>query len=94
MKKVRAGLIVAGIAAFGSLGLASPALAYPDNPPSSDVTPVQVNSAAPDSQAAAAATSSELPGTGGPNAVLLGGGAALVVAGGAVVVVARRRQTA
>jgi len=94
MNKVIAGLIVAFAAALISLGLTSPAQAYPDNPPTSEATPPQVNSAAPDSQAAAAAdTKSALPGTGGPNVMLLGGGVALVLAGGAVVVVARRRQT-
>jgi LPXTG-motif cell wall-anchored protein len=90
MNKVIAGLLVALAVALGSLGLASPASAYPDTPPS---TVPQVSSTTPDTQAAAAASSSELPNTGGPNAALLGGGAALVLVGGAVVVVARRRQT-
>jgi LPXTG-motif cell wall-anchored protein len=91
MNKVIAGLLVALAVALGSLGLASPASAYPDTPPS---TVPQVNSTTPDTQAAAATSSSELPGTGGPNVALLGGGVALVLVGGAVVVVARRRQTA
>ena len=93
MNKVIAGLIVAFAVAIVPLGLASPAQAYPDNPPSSDVSPPQVNSATPESsQAAPAASRSDLPSTGGPNAMLLGGGVALVLAGGAVVVVTRRRQ--
>jgi LPXTG-motif cell wall-anchored protein len=92
MNKVIAGLGVAFAAALLSLGLTSPAQAYPDNPPSTQVSPPQVTST--DAQAAPAATESDLPGTGGPNAGLIGGGAALVLAGGAVVVVARRRQTA
>ena len=94
MNKVFAGLIVAFVAALVSLGVTAPAQAYPDTPPTSRVSPPQVNSTAPDSQAAAAATNStELPSTGGPNVLLLGGGVALVVVGGAAVVVARRRQT-
>jgi LPXTG-motif cell wall-anchored protein len=94
MNKVIAGMIVAFAAALGSLGLASPAQAYPDTPPTGEGTPPQVNSAAPDSEAAAAATrSAALPSTGGPDATLLGGGVALVLVGGAAVVVARRRQT-
>jgi LPXTG-motif cell wall-anchored protein len=94
MNKVIAGLIVACAAALGSLGLSSPAQAYPDTPPTSDGAPPRVDSAAPDSSQAAptVSASSNLPSTGGPNAVLLGGGAALVIVGGATVVVARRRQ--
>ena len=49
MNKVLAGLIVAFAAALVALGLSSPAQAYPDTPPTTEVSPPQVNSAAPDS---------------------------------------------
>jgi LPXTG-motif cell wall-anchored protein len=94
MMKVFAGLIVACVAALVSLGVTSPAYAYPDTPPTTEVSPAQVSSTTPDSQAAAAATkSAELPRTGGPDVLLLVGGIALVVVGGVSVLVARRRQT-
>ena len=89
MKKVVAGLSVAGAAALLGLGTATAAQAYPDTNPkgtevnSSTVTPGSTSSTSP----------SALPSTGGPNETLLFGGAALLVAGGASIVVARRRQT-
>ncbi len=95
MNKVLAGLIVA-VAALLSVGLSSPALAYPDTPPASELTPPKVTSAAPDSAEAAPARSNAttLPSTGGPSVLLLVGGAVLVLAGAGVLVVNRRRQTA
>ena len=95
MNKSLAGLIVACPAALVSLGLASAAQAYPDNPPTGRLSPPQVNSAAPTASKAspAADASTGLPAPGGSNAMLLGGGAGLAVAGGALVVVTRRRQT-
>lgn len=86
MKKVFTGLIVAVAVAFVSLGLAVPAQAYPDAPPTE-------NSVTPGStEAAAAQTGASLPDTGGPNGVFLGAGLALVVAGGVVLLSARPRQ--
>jgi LPXTG-motif cell wall-anchored protein len=86
MKKVLAGLTVAVAVVFVSLGLAVPAQAYPDTPPSQHTTTPA------SSQAAATTSSSSLPNTGGPDVALLGGGLVLVVAGGAVVLSARSRQ--
>jgi LPXTG-motif cell wall-anchored protein len=86
MKKVIAGLIVAVAVVFVSLGLAVPAQAYPDNPPSQHTTTPGSTQAAP------SAPSSSLPNTGGPNVALLGGGLVLVLAGGVVVLSARSRQ--
>ncbi len=94
MNKVLAGLVVA-VATALSVGLSSPAFAYPDTPPASELTPPKVTSTAPDSTEAAPARSNaaELPRTGGPSVLLLAGGTALVLAGGAVLVLNRRRQT-
>lgn len=92
MNKVIAGLIVAFAAMLVSLGLAVPAQAYPDTPPTVEVSPPEVKSATP-SEAAAGPSNAALPSTGGPNVLLLSGGVALVLVGGTVVMVARRRQT-
>lgn len=88
MKKLVAGISVAGAAALFSLGTATAAQAYPDNNPSG--TEVSNNGVTSNSNSG---TASSLPNTGGPNEPLLFGGAALVVAGAASIVVSRRRQT-
>ena len=73
-------LVALAVALGSALGLASPAQAYPDTPPTIRVSPRRQARRPADTQAAAAASSSEsLPNTGGPNAdCSLGGGVALV----------------
>ncbi len=78
MRKAVAALAVSASGALLTLGLSSPAQAYPDTPPS---------------QGAPQANSSSLPNTGGPDGWLALGGAGLVIAGAAAVGVTRRRQT-
>jgi LPXTG-motif cell wall-anchored protein len=95
MNKVLAGLAIAFVAMLFGLGLAAPAQAYPDVPPTAhttQVSPPKVENTP--SQAAAAPDASSLPSTGGPNEWLIGGGLALVLAGSGTLVARRRRRTA
>ncbi|GAB3652510.1 hypothetical protein GCM10027596_01730 [Nocardioides korecus] len=82
MKKLVAGLSVAGVTGLISLAGAVPAQAYPDTNPSGTKV----------STAAAGPSSDSLPGTGGPQEGLLLGGASLLVVGAATIVVVRRRS--
>ena len=86
MKKVIAGSAVGAVAALLALGFSTPAQAYPDNTPPTEILPQGPSEAAPASSKAA------LPNTGGPDETLLLGGLGLVVGGGAALVVARRRR--
>ena len=94
MNKSLAGLIVACPATLLSLGLASAAQAYPDNPPTGRLSPPQVNSAAPTASKASPAADAS---TGLPAPVVRTrcswGAAQALPSRAAFVVVTRRRQT-
>lgn len=91
MKKLIAGLGIALVVAFMSLGLVGPASAAdyaPTNPSDEGTAPSTIDTG---TSAGSSPTSGVLPSTGGPETVLLVGGAALLAVGGVALVASRRR---